>query len=497
VSAPTAVVADRRAAARIELPREDEVRALTGRGVAWSVLTVAARQGIGLATTVTLARLLTPDDYGLIGMVALLTGFLQAFADLGLSWAAVRHEGLTRAQADNLFWLNVAAGFAFWGACALSGPALSAFFGRPELTRIAAVMGASIALNGLTVQAVALMTRQMQLRQVFAAELAGLVAGAATAAALAWWGAGYWALVFQTLMVPAGRLLALLAAGIPLPGPPRAGVGTLALVKFGGYLMCSTFVNFVARNLDNLLIGKVWGATALGVYSRAYFLMSVPLLLGAYSLGGVMVPAITARKGSPAGLGRAYREAVCLAAWIGLPAAAGLFVAAPELVRLVYGPSWAPVAALLRWLALASMLQTVAATSGWLYIVNGRGRAMLGFTAAATAVQAVAFGTGIRGGPLGIAVAYVVANVLLIGPTVVAAHRVGSIELGATLRALRPVLGATLAAIAAGSLAGGLAVTSRLPWEWVLALKSTAGVLAFGVAGAGELRKALVPLLNR
>lgn len=468
-----------------DAPHADEVGALARRGASWSALTVAARQAIGLSTTVVLSRLLAPGDYGLVGMVAILTAFLQAFSDVGLSWAAVRHEGLTREQRSNLFWINTAVGLILWGATALAAPALARFFGRPELARVAAAMGAAFAVNGLAVQPLAMLTRQMRARALFMADLSGLAAGAVAALGLAWSGMGYWALVGQSLAFPAGRLAALVAAGDALPGLPRSGAGTWALVRLGGTFTGYTVVNYVARNLDNLLIGRVWGAEALGYYTRAYFLMSLPTMLGASALSTVMVPALAALNGDRARMGRAYREAVRAVALVGLPAAGWLFVAAPEAVPMLYGPRWAPVVPLLRWLSVASMIQVALAPSGWLYIATGRGPTMLVFGVAASAVQASAFYAGNRYGPQGVAAAYVAANLALAWPTLWVSHGVASIRAGDTLRALRPVATATAAAVAAGMAAGALAWRVSDSWSWILAVKSAAGLAAF--AGCGVL----------
>ncbi|MBX6312968.1 MAG: oligosaccharide flippase family protein, partial [Isosphaeraceae bacterium] len=196
---------DSAAASAVAAPPADGIGRLAQRGAAWSFLLVAARQPIGLAATAVLSRLLAPDDYGLLGMAATLTAFLQAFADMGLSWATVRRGGLTRAQVDNLFWINAAAGVLLWGASALAGPALAAFFGRGELVGLAAALGATFALGGLAAQPAALLARQLRARAIFGVESVACLAGALAAVGLALGGWGYWALVGQALATQAIR----------------------------------------------------------------------------------------------------------------------------------------------------------------------------------------------------------------------------------------------------------------------------------------------------
>ncbi|MBX6311466.1 MAG: oligosaccharide flippase family protein, partial [Isosphaeraceae bacterium] len=296
-------------------------------------------------------------------------------------------------------------------------------------------------------------------------------------------GWGYWALVGQALATQAIRLALVFVASDYRPGPPRAGVGTRGLVAFGGYLTAYALVTYVGRNLDNILIGRSWGPAALGYYARAYFLMSLPLMLAANALSGVMVPALSALEHDRERLGQAYREATRAVALVGLPLAALLLVAAPELVRLLYGDRWTAVGPLLRWLALAAMAQTVVASSGWLYIALGRGRALLLVGLALTTVQAAALVVGNRWGPRGVAIAYTLASLALALPTLWAAHGVAALHLAATLRAVGPVLAVTAIATAAGLAAGMAATRLSDSWAVLLAAKVACGVISFLACG--------------
>ena len=443
----------------------------------WSFLSIFARQPIGLASTSIMSRILTPDDYGLIGMAATLTALCQSVADMGLSWATIRHRELTRAQADNLFWINSAVGILLWVMVGLAGPALASFFGRPELAGLAVALGAAFALSGLAAQPAALLARLQRTRAIFVVEAASCTTGAVAAAVLAIRGWGYWSLVGQLLTTQLSRLVLVFAASGYRPGLPRAGAGTRGMVAFGGYLTGFALVTYVARNLDNILIGRFWGPAALGYYARAYFLMSLPLTLAANSLSGVMVPTLAALEDDRERLGRAYREAVRAVALIGLPIASLLLVAAPEVVLLLYGRRWGPVVPLLRWLSMAAMVQIVVASSGWLYIALGRGRALLRVGLALTAAQSAAIVAGIRWGPEGVAASYTLACLALAPATLWAAHRIAALRLSATFRSTWPALVATAAAMAAGVAAGEAA--SRMT-------DSPAALLTAKVAGGAS-----------
>src|SRR5690606_22373665 len=154
---------------------------------------------VGSASAAVLARLLSRDDYGLLGMVATLTALLLVFSDMGLSWATIQRRELTQAQVSNLFWINVGAGLVLWLACILVAPVMARFYGREELQLVTAIVGASFLIGGLSVQPFALLKRRMDFRTVARIEIAAGVVAAVTAVSCAMAGLGYWALVVQAL----------------------------------------------------------------------------------------------------------------------------------------------------------------------------------------------------------------------------------------------------------------------------------------------------------
>ncbi len=255
---------------------------------------------------------------------------------------------------------------------AAAAPLLARAFGHPELASVAIALGTSFAVNGIAVQPLAVLARRLRFGATFWVETAGVGAGGVVVVGLATAGCGPWALVGQTLASALVRAALALGMSGYAPRWPRFGSETAGLIRFGGYVAAYGLVNAAARNMDNVLIGSVWGLEALGYYTRAYFLMTVPLLLSSQALAGPTIPALSAVAYDAERLGRVYRSAARLAALLGFPLAAGLFVVAPEAVRLLYGPGWDRTAGLVRWLAVAALVQTVVGTSGWLYLARAR-----------------------------------------------------------------------------------------------------------------------------
>ncbi|MDB5352380.1 MAG: polysaccharide biosynthesis protein [Planctomycetota bacterium] len=464
-------------------PHADEVGRLARRGAMWSLLLIAFRQVLTLATTAALARLLTPDDYGLLGMVATLTAFLQALSNLGLSAATIQHKGLSVRQVHNMFWINAAIGVALWAVCILVAPRFAAFYGRGELRAVTVAMGATFAIGGLALQPSALLARRMDFGRITLAELGAFLISTPVALVLAWRGWGYWAIVGQALAAQMARLVLVFAASGYRPGWPRPGAGTLGLVKVGGYLSVSWAVTYFARNLDNVIVGKSWGAVEMGYYSRAYFLMGLPTMLALGTLDGVMVPALSALHGDPERLGHAYRKSLQWIALVSFPLAAGLAVTAPEAIRLMYGPRWLDIVPILLWLSIAAICCPLYNTIGWLYIASRNGRRYAQWTIGSTALLVAGYLLGARWGACGVAASYgLLLTLILAWPGLYLAHRAAGLELRPTVRMILPILGAT-ALMAAVCFGTGLALeTAGVGWAWRLLIKVAVGVVVYAAA---------------
>ena len=464
-----------------EMPHQADVPVLARRGLSWSFVLLLGRYVLSIASTAVLARLLSPADYGLLGMVATITVLGQAISDLGLSWATVQREELARSQVDALFLINCTFGLFLTALCFLSAPYVASFYHRPELTKIIVAASGTLFLSAVGVQPTALMLRQMKLKELNLCTLWSLAISAAVTIGLAWLGFGYWSLVAQ-LVVQQGisTSLAFPMSGY-YPRIPRSFLHIGSLLTFGGYSAGFGIVNYVARNLDNVLVGKFWGATALGYYSRAYFLMTLPgmLVIGVFS--GVVISALSALRRQPARMEFAYIRALRLITVLGCSSAVGLAAAAPELVGFVYGPKWRAVVPILLWLSAASILQPIQNTAQWLYIVAERGRGMfiMGLVVAGSAT--LAFVIGIPGGAVGVARAYAVANTIIAYPVLLMAHRACGLSIGRTVSESAPLLlcalimGGVVWLIGVGASAAGMGLHGRL------ALKIIIGVFTYAI----------------
>jgi PST family polysaccharide transporter len=444
-----------------------------------------------------LARILLPTDYGLVGMAAVLTAFIQVFSDAGLAWATIQRENLQEAQVHNLFWLNVVLGVTMTLVTAVASPGVSLFFEREELVAIVSVLGIAFLLSGPSVQPLALLKRQMKFKALAGIEFVALLLAATVGIVSAVLGAGYWALVLQSLAgVLMRTVLAFVVSGY-CPDWPKRGVGTMTLVNFGGQMAVYGILVYLSRNLDNILIGKIRGAEELGYYGRAYFLMLLPSMLAMAVVGSVMVPALSRLQSDRERFGAAYRQALQAVAIVAIPAAVGVGFCASGFVTLVYGPNWDSVVPILVWLAVAGATQPIYNSYGWLYTAVGDGAGALRWGLVSTSVLALAFGVGVRWGAIGVAVAYAVAmGVVLTIPALFLAHRSVLISFRSTLKSLSPIVAATAAMAAALACVGVFLNALGWPWQVEFVIKVAIGIAAYAIAIRVFMGKEPLTLVN-
>ncbi|MEP3145191.1 lipopolysaccharide biosynthesis protein [Qipengyuania citrea] len=409
-------------------------------GALWSAAQILLRNGLALVITAILARILSPQDYGLVGMVATLTALLQVFANMGLSWATVRSAELNQKQVSGLFWINLGVGLLAWGGMVAAAPLIAQFYDEPALKLIAIVSGTSFVFAGATVQPIALMTRSMDFRRISMIEVLALLSGASVSLFMAFTGAGYWALVAQAPVQAAVRLALCIRPSAISISAPRWVPGLGAMISFGSLLVATEFLIFLARNLDGILIGKYWGATELGYYNRAYFLMLLPSMLASGVLSQVMVSSLSSLQHDLDRLANAYRRALCMVAYVGTPIALGLGLSASVVVPLVYGPGWDKVVVLLEWLSIAGVTQPIFLTYGWLFTATGRVRTYLWVTLINSIILGTVFYLTVPQGTIAIAKGYgLVMGLVLPLPVLWIAHRKSGIPFLLSLKYLAPI----------------------------------------------------------
>jgi PST family polysaccharide transporter len=385
----------------------------TVRGGAVMLTAQGIKFVIGTASTIVLARLLSPHAYGLIGMVAVVTGFIALFKNLGLSTVMIQQEQITHEQASTLFWLNVGVSIVLMLVTLALSPLVARFYAQPQLTLITAAFALGFFISGLSSNHEAILKRQMRFVSLVAVELTSLVIAIVVAIVLASRGAGVWALVANQLTLVTAYTIGLWIVCAWLPGLPGKYSNVRSLLAFGRNLTGYNVLNYFGRNLDNLLVGKFWGTQQLGLYAKAYQLLLLPLDQLGTPLDGVAVGALSRLTDSPERYRAAYLRILDKVAMFSMPAVAFMIVTADWLVEIVLGPNWTGAARIFAALGLMGLFEPVANTMGWLMISQGRGRHVFQWGVVNSIITVVSFVIGLRWGAFGVALCFSLIGVLV------------------------------------------------------------------------------------
>ena len=384
-----------------------------------------------LTAAIVLARLLTPDDFGLVAIIMALTSFAPLLIDFGLGDATRQRMRITQGQVSSLFWLSSGIGFAIAIVVAASGPVIAWLYQEPRLQTIALYSAVAFALSGMSGQHLSLLLRTMQFSVVATIQFVGALAGFAAAILIAIWGYGYWALVFRpivnALCVTVGAWLACRWR----PGLPIFDSEVKSMVRFGMHVVGFSVTYTFARAADRIALGLFYRPNEVGQYQNAINLYDNAILAPLIALQTVGSAALGKLQSNPAALRQKYIAALSTLAFFVMPIAAILSVTAQDLTVILLGEKWRPAGLLLSILALRGVFHVIEGSQGWLHLSSGRVDRWKNWGIITAVVQVLAILGGLPFGPKGVAVAIVAMSALIAFPTISYAGR--PLCIGATL----------------------------------------------------------------
>lgn len=477
------------------------------RGGAWAVASQCVRFGCQIASISILARLLSPDDFGLIGLLASFTVVITAFRELGLSTAIVQTEELEQPVLCRLFVLSMALGGTMAVVISLVSCLVGLWTGDGRVLGAGVLYGIAAGLGSIEAVPLGLLRRRLAFRQITIREAVAAVVSTLVGVVAAFLGFGYWSLVAiavcQALMT---LVLSWIASGWVPSGRMARWAEVRDMLKFGGGYSLSNLATVLSRNLDQLLIGRFCGLTELGYYNRANTVMNRTLQQALTPLGAVMVPVLSRLRGDRARFNGWLRNLALLVVGLGAPCAALLMASSRQIVEILLGPDWLPAVPILWWLSLGAFVIPFGSLLYWAVVVTGNVRLLLFWTWSGSLVSIVAILVGLSWGALGVAVGFGVGGLtvraLLAFYCVSKSREVDAAALGGIYMAGILVLSAMLALLSGcerlfsawfSNVFGQLAATGLTAVMCML-------LLAVGTASGrrivGVLRSELMPMLR-
>jgi PST family polysaccharide transporter len=410
----------------------------------------AASFALRLGSIAVMARLLSPNDFGLLAMVTVVTGVCGLFTTAGLSSATVQKDTITDAQISTLFWINIAIGVVLALVCVAAAPVLAAFYHEPRLFWLTIVTSAGFLFNAAGVQHYALLQRQLRNVALTVIETLAQVAAIVAGIAMALAGFGYWSLVAVALVSPAFGTACLWLTTAWIPRRPRLRAGTGSMLRFGGTITLNGLIVYVAYNFEKVLLGRFWGTEALGLYGRAYQLVTIPTDNLNAAIGGVAFAALSRLQNDPARLKNYFLKGYSLIVSLTIPITIFCAVFSDDIVLVFLGPKWGETATIFRLLSPTVLVFGMINPFSWLLLAIGLQGRSLAIACVIAPLVISGYLIGLPYGPTGVALGYSAAMTLWLIPHIVWCLHGTMISLRELFLAVnRPLLSGIVAAAAA------------------------------------------------
>ena len=331
-------------------------------GYSWQSLALVAKQLFQFVLLAVLARLLTPDDFGLVALILVITDFLALFnGERGFADAIIKRKDLRQSHLFSVFWLNILIGLFIGIGLFVSAPLVAAFLGEPRLVVVARVLSFNFPIYALRIIPISLLLRRMSFKVLSIIDLLSFVIGGTVAIALAITGFGIWSLVFQSLVT---MFIAVFALWMVTDWRPKFVFDRGSIRELWGFSrnMIGFYVlDYWTLRMDNLLIGKFLGSAALGYYTRAYINALIPYQIAAVSRR-IMRSALSKIQDDHEKVRTLYLETLSYVVMIAAPILLGLIAIAENFVLVIYGPKWLPMVVTMRYLCVVGFFLTIGST---------------------------------------------------------------------------------------------------------------------------------------
>lgn len=414
-----------------------------------------ANYGLRIGSLMVMARLLSPRDFGLVGMVTAFTGVLSLFRDFGLSAATVQRVDVSEHQMSTLFWINLFVGVVLTILTAAVAPFAVSFYHEPHLFWVTIAVGSSFVFNSAGVQHSALLQRQMRFTALATIDVIAWAGSTLIGICMAVAGFGYWALVGAAVAMPVVGTVCMWLATKWIPGRPHKGIGLHSMMKFGGGLTLTGLIVYVAYNFEKVLLGRFWGADAVGLYGRAYQLSTMPTDNLNSAVGEVAFSALSRVRDDPPRFRSYFLKAYSLVLALTLPITMAVGLFAPELIAVLLGPKWKESAPIFRLLSPTILIFALINPIGWLIFSLGMIGRSLRVAMVLAPLVICGYIIGLPYGPKGVALAYSTVMTLWVIPHI-------AWGLHGTVVSLRDIATVASKPFASGLVAGVITFGARL-----------------------------------
>jgi len=413
----------------------------------WIALAQAVKVFTQVASVFILARLMSPSEYGLVALVSAVSAFAMIFKDLGSSAAIIQSESIQEPLLTTAFWTNLTLGGLLMLGISIASPLASTLFNAPALGGALAALSLAFPLLSSSAVHQALMERSLRFEIVAKIEVSAALSGLFVAITAAYCGAGVHSVVLQSLCSAtiSSALYWKLARWGPMTPSSWNKDTFVSIFKYSGGIVGFNVVNYLSRNSDSIIVGKVLSTQVLGAYSLAYRVMLFPLQSITVVVSRSLFPVISRLQDDKEEMRSVYFSSVRLVCFIVAPLMAGLYFVRGAFVEILFGQQWALTAEILAWLAPTGLIQSILSTTGVVFMATGRTRVFFILGVVGAFLQVGAFMIGVRHGIIVMSIMYFASNVINAFPVMICCIRALEASVLDLIKAVwRPIVSASV-----------------------------------------------------
>lgn len=351
---------------------EPNLKSSAVNGALWTALEKITRQGVLFVIGIILARLLSPEDFGIVGMLAIFIAIAQTFADSGLQSALIQKKDCTEADCSTIFYFNIVVAVACYLVLFVSAPWISDFYRMPVLTDVLRVSALSLIVISMSAVHNTRLTKELRFRDQSIISIVSMVFSGTTGLFLAFRGWGVWALVFQTLMGQVITSLLLIGVSRWCPQWVFSMRSFKQLWGFGSKILGSSLINTVYTHLYTLVIGKAFSPAMVGYYNRGNQFALLPIQTMTDMTVKINFPILSKIQDDDEQLLRAYKKLLTVPLFLLYPLLTGMAVLGEPFILLLIGENWLPCVLIMQILCIGYMFSPLTYINLNLLYVKGR-----------------------------------------------------------------------------------------------------------------------------
>ncbi|MEM9153689.1 MAG: lipopolysaccharide biosynthesis protein [Cyanobacteria bacterium P01_F01_bin.33] len=394
---------------------------------------------VQIAQLTILSRLLKPEDFGLIGMALVVTGFVRLFSDIGLSAATIQRDELSERFVNSLFYIDLCAATILMLFCWLVAPVAAMIYSEPRVVLIIMIIAVTFPIAALRGQHQALMARRMLYLRLNLVQVSSAIVGIITAVGSAWtFELGFWSIVLGTLATSTSNMLLCWAMSPWRPSRSVSWSEAKSAVSFGLNLLGANLAGWIWKQSDNALIGYRWDAQELGFYARAYSILMVPLSLVSGPIGSAVIPALSRLQNKKEDWTALLFSTARLMSFFAGLVTVGLALNAEFIVRLLLGPDWERSSTIFYFLAFSIVPNLIWELARFIFLSLGRTDVMFRYAMLAASFHVCACVVGVRYGAEGVAVSLAIVSWLMTPALLMISSRIAEISPWALTQQILP-----------------------------------------------------------